>query len=248
MDFQRQKTHRLQHVDLSRKGSIDALLQESVHFINSLPNYFTTSSCSGRIILFENTGSKVQKKGCRWLHVTHNSVLKKDLEAALTDISDEAVLKFEPMVMHVQCRSLEDARQMHQLAVASGFRNSGITVGSKGKIITAIRSTHSLEVPLSSQGQVLVSPQHLDYLVDSANRKMEENTLRIDRFRTSLQDLSPEASVKKCKSSHSQHVKETQKHEGRLQSSDKPLPKHDMKNSGDSDDSDDLSLFIFDIT
>ncbi|RUS81027.1 hypothetical protein EGW08_011232 [Elysia chlorotica] len=244
-EFQHQKTQRLQHGDLSRKGSIDAPLQDSVNFINSLPNYFTTSCCSGRIILFENTCSKVQKKGCRWLHVTHDSVLKKDLEAALTDISDEAVFKFEPMVMHVQCRSLEDARQMHKLAVASGFRNSGITVGSKGKTITAIRSTHSLEVPLSSKGQILVSPQHLEYLVDSANKKMEENRLRIDRFQTSLLSLSPDASETKGKASR--HKQKSFKHEEGSESSDKPVPKHDTENAGESDN-ESLSLSIFDNT
>ncbi|GFR91356.1 tRNA wybutosine-synthesizing protein 3 homolog [Elysia marginata] len=247
MDFQRQKTQRLHHVDLSRKGSIDAPLQETVNFINSLPSYFTTSCCSGRIILFENVCSKIQKKGCRWLHVTHDSVHKKDLEAALTDISDEAVFKFEPMVMHVQCQTLEDARQMHQLAVASGFRNSGITVGGKGKIITAVRSTHSLEVPLSSKGQLLVSPQHLDYLVDSANRKMEENSLRINRFEANLQHLSSDKP--EHKSGTSKQHRKSAKHEETSTKPDKSSPQEsETKDTKDFYTSDSLSLFIFDNT
>ncbi|GFN86271.1 tRNA wybutosine-synthesizing protein 3 homolog [Plakobranchus ocellatus] len=247
MEFERQKVQRLEHVDLSRKGSIDIALHKSVSFINALPQYFTTSSCSGRIILFENVSSKIQKKGCKWLHVTHDFVTVKDLKAGLTDISGEAVLKFEPMVMHVQCRTLEDAQRMHQVAVASGFRNSGISVGTKGKIVTAIRSTHSLEVPLSSKGQVLVAQEHLEHLVDSANSKMQENNLRIDRFYTNLQSLSAEVSLhESCRSQAKREKSQADKkptNSNRTSKNDKQEKLDDDFNNDDS-----LNLFIFDNT
>ena len=38
--------------DASRKGSIDAPISELVEYINKQEDYYTTSSCSGRIILF----------------------------------------------------------------------------------------------------------------------------------------------------------------------------------------------------
>ena len=38
--------------DASRKGSIDAPIIELVKYINEQENYYTTSSCSGRIIVF----------------------------------------------------------------------------------------------------------------------------------------------------------------------------------------------------
>lgn len=40
--------------DLSRKGNIDDTIVNLVDFINSLEDYATTSSCSGRIIVFRN--------------------------------------------------------------------------------------------------------------------------------------------------------------------------------------------------
>ena len=52
--FDRQKQTSLSAVDLSRKGSIDAPIEELIQFINSQRNYFTTSSCSGRIIVVDN--------------------------------------------------------------------------------------------------------------------------------------------------------------------------------------------------
>ncbi|XP_067892675.1 tRNA wybutosine-synthesizing protein 3 homolog isoform X2 [Heterodontus francisci] len=85
-------------------------------------------------------------------------------------------------VTHQKCQK-ED---VHSVAINSGFRNSGITVGKKGKIMMAVRSTHCLEVPLCHRGTVLVSEEYIDYLVQVANQKMEENQKRIERFYTGL--------------------------------------------------------------
>ena len=51
--FNRQKENALSSVDLSRKGSIDSHIVDLVEYINTSMEYFTTSSCSGRIIIFE---------------------------------------------------------------------------------------------------------------------------------------------------------------------------------------------------
>lgn len=190
MAFSVMKTRRLADVDLSRKGSIDKPILDLVDLINSMPAYFTTSSCSGRIILFENESESLKKKGCKWLHVSHETVDVKDIVNALENITEEAVFKFEPMVMHVQCDSISAAQQMHQVAVAAGFRNSGITVGNKGKIMMAVRSTHGLEAPLSVGGKLLVTHEYVSYLVESANKKMEMNQSRIDRFLENVKSLA----------------------------------------------------------
>jgi tRNA(Phe) wybutosine-synthesizing methylase Tyw3 len=46
-------------LDLSRKGSVDEPIKELVDFINSLERYFTTSSCSGRIVVLADTPEEV---------------------------------------------------------------------------------------------------------------------------------------------------------------------------------------------
>uniref|UniRef100_A0A8C6KX63 tRNA wybutosine-synthesizing protein 3 homolog n=1 Tax=Nothobranchius furzeri TaxID=105023 RepID=A0A8C6KX63_NOTFU len=75
----------------------------------------------------------------------------------------------------------------HSVAVNSGFRNSGLTVGKMGKIISAVRSTHGLEVPLTHNGKLLVDHQYIHFLTQTANQKMEENLKRIHRFYQNLQ-------------------------------------------------------------
>uniref|UniRef100_A0A8C3LPB3 tRNA wybutosine-synthesizing protein 3 homolog n=1 Tax=Chrysolophus pictus TaxID=9089 RepID=A0A8C3LPB3_CHRPC len=102
--------------------------------------------------------------------------------AALGNATGNVVFKFEPFVLHVQCQELQDAQLLHSVAIESGFKNSGITVGRGGKIMMAVRSAHCLEVPLSHMGKLMVSEEYIEFLVHVANQKMEENARRIDRF------------------------------------------------------------------
>ncbi|XP_008333013.1 tRNA wybutosine-synthesizing protein 3 homolog [Cynoglossus semilaevis] len=188
--FSQWKQQCLSKVDLSKKGSVDQDIEHIVTLLNGLEQFFTTSSCSGRIIIIDTAApgdSDVQKQNCIWLFVSHQKCTADDLVSALDRSSKDAVLKFEPFVLHVQCRKLEDAQLVHSVAINSGFRNSGLTVGKTGKIIMAVRSTHGLEVPLSHEGKLLVGQDYLHFLAQLANQKMEENLRRINRFYQNLQ-------------------------------------------------------------
>ncbi|XP_044528349.1 tRNA wybutosine-synthesizing protein 3 homolog isoform X2 [Gracilinanus agilis] len=170
-EFQKWKTQGLSKADLSRQGVIDEDVAELVELLNGQEEFFTRSSCAGRILLLDGStnGCKIQKQNCSWLLVTHQFCAKDDL---------------------------------HSVAIDSGFRNSGITVGKKGKTVLAVRSTHGLEVPLSHKGRLMVTEEYIDFLLKIANQKMEENKKRIERFYSCLQlalkreeasDLHPEA-------------------------------------------------------
>lgn len=49
----KQRTICFQQVDLSKKGSFDEKLLQLINALNNSQNYYTTSSCSGRVYLFE---------------------------------------------------------------------------------------------------------------------------------------------------------------------------------------------------
>ncbi|XP_078524766.1 tRNA wybutosine-synthesizing protein 3 homolog isoform X2 [Lissotriton helveticus] len=165
-EFRKWKQQCLNKTDFSKKGSVDADIAELVQYLNAHDHFFTTSSCSGRIILIDTQCSEsleVQKQNCSWLFVTHEKCKKDEVVAALQNAYGDAVLKFEAFVLHVQCQRLEDAQ------------------------ILAVRSTHCLEVPLSKKGRLMVNDEYIDYIVQIANQKMEENKHRIDRFYSCLQ-------------------------------------------------------------
>lgn len=52
-EFKRWKAQGLSKADLSRKGSVDEDVVELVQLLNGREQYFTTSSCAGRIILLD---------------------------------------------------------------------------------------------------------------------------------------------------------------------------------------------------
>ncbi|XP_063656424.1 tRNA wybutosine-synthesizing protein 3 homolog isoform X2 [Pan troglodytes] len=164
-EFRKWKAQCLSKADLSRKGSVDEDVVELVQFLNMRDQFFTTSSCAGRILLLDQgiNGFEVQKQNCCWLLVTHKLCVKDDVIVALKKANGDATLKFEPFVLHVQCRQLQDAQ------------------------ILAVRSTHGLEVPLSHKGKLMVTEEYIDFLLNVANQKMEENKKRIERFCNCLQ-------------------------------------------------------------
>ncbi|KAM9008956.1 tRNA wybutosine-synthesizing protein 3 homolog [Ara ararauna] len=208
--FVQRKAQCLARADASRKGGLDECAAAVVQLLNGRSRFCTTSSCSGRLVLAQGGAAVtqscgIQKTNCTWLLVTHETCAKDDVMTALEKATGDVVLKFEPFVLHVLCQELQDAQLLHSVAVNSGFRNSGITVGRGGKIMMAVRSTHCLEVPLSHKGKLMVSEEYMEFLIDVANQKMEENTRRIGRFYKCLElaleaptsaDTSPEETGK----------------------------------------------------
>uniref|UniRef100_H0Y1G5 tRNA wybutosine-synthesizing protein 3 homolog n=1 Tax=Otolemur garnettii TaxID=30611 RepID=H0Y1G5_OTOGA len=187
-EFRRWKAQCLSKADLSHKGSVDEDVVELVQLLNAQEQFFTTSSCTGRIPhppprckWFRGS----EKKNCCWL-LTHKPCVKDDVIVALKKTNGDALLKFELFVLHVQCRQLQDAQILHSVAIDSGFRNSGVKVGKRGKTMLAVRSTHGFE-PLSHKGQLMVTEEDIDFLLNVANQKMEENKKRIGRFYNCLQ-------------------------------------------------------------
>ena len=67
---------------------------------------------------------------------------------------------------------------MLKLAVAAGFRESGILMGRR--IMLGIRTTaNSMEFPIAENGQLLVTEEYLRYVVEYGNKKFEDNLRRI---------------------------------------------------------------------
>lgn len=51
--FSSEKARVLSKVDLSRKESVDEPIAELVSYVNSLDDFYTTSSCSGRLVVMQ---------------------------------------------------------------------------------------------------------------------------------------------------------------------------------------------------
>uniref|UniRef100_UPI0037E98931 tRNA wybutosine-synthesizing protein 3 homolog isoform X2 n=1 Tax=Semicossyphus pulcher TaxID=241346 RepID=UPI0037E98931 len=202
--FSQWKRQCLNKLDQSRKSSVDEGVEHVVFLLNGCEEYFTTSSCSGRIILIDGVPEScaVHKQNCMWLFVSHQKCKSEDLMSGLVRSTADAVLKFEPFVLHVRCRQLEDAQ------------------------LVAVRSTHGLEVPLSHKGKLLVDNEYIHFLTKIANQKMEENHRRIQRFYQNLQSALSIEPPEKLQIPDTEISQELQDHPHRLET-EKGEEKHE---------------------
>jgi len=187
------KRNALSKLDKSPKGSIDAPIAALIAAINEHDDYVTTSSCSGRIALFETA---VDDQRGRWLLVEHAPVTRAQVEAALAAPAADAAsrlvtFKHEPAIVHVQCRDLPAAERLLHAGLRAGFRESGIVLSASCKVMLALRTTaNCLELPLVVRGEALLPAHALDVLVEHANSKFAANLARLQRLSDAYGELS----------------------------------------------------------
>lgn len=204
--FQKRKKDVLSKLDKSCIGKWDEKIIPLCDKINSLENYYTTSSCSGRIILIVDQ----EKKGeSLFVFVSHDKISFKKLKEELLKIisfpptppkrtSSEGKMKLEneafnknikfkvePCIIHISCEKLEDAEKMQEMGKNSGWKNSGI-IGLKNNFTVELNGTERLEFPVIRNKKILVDDEFLKIIVDEANRKLEKSWTRINELEKKL--------------------------------------------------------------
>ncbi|MBW2975642.1 hypothetical protein KY366_08030 [Candidatus Woesearchaeota archaeon] len=176
--FDKQKKDCLAKKDKSRKKSIDRDIKQLIDLINSMEDYYTTSSCSGRILLIEKKSDR--KQDARFAFAEHK---KADFKAikALELPRDDVWLKQESIIIHVCCRDLEAANRLLREVRDLGIKRAGIIHIGK-RIIIEIIGTESMETLIARDGRMLVDDDYLKILVKEANKKLDRNKGKIDEL------------------------------------------------------------------
>ena len=185
--FAKQKKDILSKADFSKKGSIDERLIPIIKHINFLDDYYTTSSCSGRIIImsFSESGKKNQAK---WIYVTHDLAKFEDMK--LNDLpKDPVYFRQEVLILHIACRNLEFADKLLHLVANAGFRRTAIIAMGKDRVIVEVMSSEQLSVPIALNGKFIVDEEYLCTLVNIANQKMEKNFKLIKKLESKIKEL-----------------------------------------------------------
>lgn len=189
MSFDIDKKNILSKEDKSKKGSIDGPIIKLVNKINRLDNYYTTSSCSGRIMLIKRAESG-RKNEAEWLFVSHETIKFDDLKEALSDLPEEDVwFREESMILHVCCRTIEDAEKILEIAAEAGFKRAGIAT-TKKKIMVEIMGTEFIDALIAKDGKLIVDENYLKIIVDYANKKLTKGHERINNFEKTIEKLS----------------------------------------------------------
>jgi tRNA wybutosine-synthesizing protein 3 len=180
MDFQKEKKEFLGKKDKSRKGSIDIKIRKLASKINSFDNFYTTSSCSGRILLSAIPESN-KKNEVKYLFSSHRKIrfaeIKKIICSGLP--KDDVWFKVQPVILHVACKNTGDAKKLLNTARDIGFRRSGIISMGKSKVVLELISTEKIEAIVSRKGKLLIDEDYFKILVKEGNKKLEKTWKKI---------------------------------------------------------------------
>ena len=177
----------IDYEDKSKKGSVDEDIRPLLEAINSRPQYYTTSSCAGRIVLLVNPESG-KKHEAIWLITSHKEVVFSDVKKALeksSDFSQTIFFKQEASILHVCCDSIESAQKLINTAKDSGFKRSGIMSTSK-RIIVESMNTEKLEAPVAENKVILIEDEYLKMLIKIANQRLKITRDKIEKFKEKI--------------------------------------------------------------
>jgi len=186
--FEEQKKKALERL---RIRGADEEVAEIIEALNRLDDFYTTSSCSGRVALIciPEIGAK---REAEFIGKWHRAVTKEEVsEAIKTPKKGEIWLISQSPILHVSCRGLEKAKALLRVAIESGFKYSGIKAISKdnGKVMVEIMSTERMDVPLGKDNEIFCSESYIAYIVQKANFMLTRGKVKLKRFYYGLEGL-----------------------------------------------------------
>jgi tRNA wybutosine-synthesizing protein 3 len=176
------KKKQLSKEDKSNIGEWDKKIADLCNKINKKTNYYTTSSCSGRVVLLKE--SEVKQPGA-FLFRTHNRISFLKLKKALEDVKYDGLVEFQmtSSIMHVACLTIEDAQELVTLAKLAGWKRSGIMSTGK-RYMVELHSTESMSFPIMNNQVILVDDNFLKLTIDIANNKLERVWKKIEKLKS----------------------------------------------------------------
>ncbi len=182
--FNQRKVAILSKLDKSSIGEWDEKIISLCEKLNKSENYYTTSSCAGRIALMIEQDKKAKNL---FLKVWHNKISFKELKNSLIEIKIKKLIKFkfEPAILHLACKDLNFASEFLEKAKHLGWKRSGILTYKKN-IILELNSTEKLEFPILNNEKILVDDLFLKLIIELSNKKFEKTWEKIDKLKESI--------------------------------------------------------------
>ncbi len=182
-NFENSKKLALGKKDKSSIRGVDAPIRNLVSFVNAHDDYFTTSSCSGRIVLIKDEDKK--QKGL-FLFRTHEKISFEKLKEALEKIAGEdkkimVMFKQEPCLLVVSCRDKDSQWKLFSFARNNGWKKSGILSVDK-KFLIELMATETISFPIIDGGKILVSDDFLKLVLEKANKNLKKGWEKIKRL------------------------------------------------------------------
>jgi len=186
-DFTKNKKQTLEKLEVAKKEKlVDEGIIPIIDIINLNENYYTSSSCYGRIVLLE-LPDLGDKKNAEFLGKWHRKIMPEDVFLALEKSSGKGQLWFlaQSPIIHVYAKNIESADKLVKIAVTCGFKHSSFKTNKKN-IIVEIASTERIDVPVGLNGKLYCDKKYIFLLVDIANKVFKKSLLKLEKLKNTL--------------------------------------------------------------
>ncbi|MBN2067276.1 MAG: hypothetical protein JW744_02310 [Candidatus Diapherotrites archaeon] len=151
-------------------------------FVAGTKDFFTSSSCAGRIIIMQLPKGESKREASfhrRWHRPASFEEVKEALEEKTVG---ELWLKMEPFILHIGCETLENAKRILAVMKRAGVKRGGIIVAKEGKFLVEFQGTQGMSLPLKENGKILASDSYIKWAVEKANHKLGKNYEMLERL------------------------------------------------------------------
>ena len=164
------------------EGKMDLQMVPLCRFVAKTKKFFTSSCCSGRIVLLEmpENGKKCETDFHRkW----HGKVSFRELwDGIVEPTAGELWFKLDGFILHIGTDSLENARTILAVMKLAGVKRGGIIVAKQGKFLVEMQGTESMSFPVKSENEIIVEKAFMKRILAKANKKLAKNYAKLKAF------------------------------------------------------------------
>ncbi len=167
-------------------GRVDEDIIGLLEAINSLPYAFSTSSCSGRIQLYE-ANEPGEKFELRTVSKWHTPISVDQLMTVMGSFRN-LWLAVLPPILHICVCNLAAAEHLLKTLRDSGFKRAGIISISHDGITIETMGTERIEMPLRLDGKDIIRREAIPLIVERANSLLIRSKVRLSKLEEVLKD------------------------------------------------------------
>lgn len=185
-DFIENKKQIMQNLEkIKKENKVDADIIPILDLLNSLDDFYTSSSCYGRIVLLEIP--KIgDKKNAKWLGKWHNKIRAEDISSVVKKATKGQLwILAQAPILHIYAKTQKAADKLLKTAISCGFKHSGFKSIDKNYIIE-VASTERLDAPVGKDGQLFCNNEYMNIIVDIANEIIDRSVMKLARLENFL--------------------------------------------------------------
>lgn len=166
-----------------REKKIDPLMIGISQFMERTTNFFTTSTCSGRITLMDLNENESKKENVfyrKWHSTVKFSDVWKGIEAYSSN--GNLWLRQDAFVYVIGTNTWENVKKLIRACQEAGVKRYGVHHFEDEKILMEIFGTQNMSIPLMVRGKMIADKKAVSEWVKIANRKWKQNEAKRKQF------------------------------------------------------------------